>query len=54
LWGGEVGKQTTTTTLKCFLRAKEECGDDEFFSWLEKKKTEWWCVKKPLKNKEQF
>ena len=29
----EVGKQTTTT-LKCFLRAKEECGDDEakFFS----------------------
>ena len=29
----EVGKQKTTT-LKCFLRAKEECGDDEakFFS----------------------
>ena len=25
-----MGKQTTTTTLKCFLRAKEECGDDCF------------------------
>jgi len=26
-----VGKQTTTTTLKCFLfAAKEECGDDCF------------------------